>query len=1162
MMKMMFVRVPMLKAYFALLLSTLIVSVAVVESKKLVIFAGPHETSGKQVNDWFSKYAANDGTGVLEGWAWPTFENMDTSNKTNSDHDRRHMFDLTVSEQDDSIIQDILLSAIRFAWDTSENGVIIGSLLYDRVGPTPETGYDALKAITRIVQTVKVDPVDVYVVLTYRKPRVEHFGSIWWDHFDGSYENFICNTDEDVDKRWEWLHTSMNPWYVTKTYHDQGYNAAMLDQAAIEKVGKDVAHTIACFIMDQSKCNDDVVIGLEDAVIEPPTIHQINDTDVNLDDLEKVFRYRDCFYATDSVLAESNRFHFLTDKNIATHCRTEERSFYEQFVDTDFLLNAIQSQKNCEPIDVDLPTLLADKDRFIAEKKLVVFVGPHETEAEAVTQFFAKYASSNNDDGQPNPSFNGWVWPEINPNIMSATNKEPYQIFDLLVTESDEDILSTVLDGIVDSWSMASKGVVIGSLWMDRVGVNPYTGYNALTALQRVVDILGINNEQVTIVVTYRTPPIDHWALVGSRHFQEKEYKDFVCSDTEASKRWEWLDTVMNPFMIAKSYHDEGWNVTVVDQEGSINTGTDVPHAIACDILTGVHCQDGWVQGLEDVKTTLTIVDIDSLGEDEQHTLNQLFLQRDCFYKYELKGKEGFNILNQHSTWSSCSEQNKMFYEQFVDTNFLLRAIQSQQGCAENNLDVDKMLENKVVQNENKLVIFAGPHETNGENVTQFFSRYASKDSSHYRSSFNGWDWPSVNSESIENEVNDYELFDLLISRDQTRPLQNILMDSIKDSWNNVQEGVILGSLYFDRVGKNPESNFDPIQAIQRIVDTLGIPDEDVTVVLTYRSPRIDHWSAVWKNHFKETQYKDFICSDTQSDKRWEWLDTVMSPMQVAHGYVEMGWNVVLIDYEGTTSAGKDVAHVLACDVMNGVDCNNDGRVYELETKTIGPLPAYEIDDLSDSQKTDLEHLFQLRECYYWHLLDSKQNFDTLYADESLWNSCPSSSNLEEYQDVSDTDFFLDAIRSQMDCGSKSVDLSKFLAGKRPTTTNHQQSAADRLAGLFISVAILAIIVTMMVVALALMKKKRRNAKSMHYPSEGVFRHAPPVVGNGSRQFSNASEFRSYMSGFYTDNNIHNTTTEEDDNVVDDDDVADDDVADYSNVVDGIILEDVDIVFI
>jgi hypothetical protein len=543
--------------------------------------------------------------------------------------------------------------------------------------------------------------------------------------------------------------------------------------------------------------------------------------------------------------------------------------------------------------------------------------------------------------------------------------------------------------------------------------------------------------------------------------------------------------------------------------------------------LTGVDCQDGWVQGLEDVKSTITVVDIDSLDEDEQNTLNQLFLQRDCFYKYELNGKEGFNILNQQSTWSSCSEQNKMFYEQFVDTNFLLRAIQSQEGCSESNLDVDKMLESKVVQNGNKLVIFAGPHETNGENITQFFSRYASKDSSHYRSSFNGWDWPSVDSEAIDSEVDGYELFDLLVTMDHDRPVQNILMDSIRDSWNNAQEGVILGSLYFDRVGKNPESNFDPIKAIQRVVDALGIPDEDVTVVLTYRSPRVDHWSAVWMNHFKESQYKDFICSDTQSDKRWEWLDTVMSPMKVANVYVEMGWNAVLIDYEGTTSAGKDVAHVLSCDVMNGVDCNNDGWVYDLESKTIGPLSSYAIDDLSDSQKTDLEHLFQLRECYYMYLLDSQQNFDILYTDETRWNSCPWSLNLQEYEDVSDTDFFLDALRSQMDCGSKSVDLAKFLAGKRPTTTSQKQ-AANRLAGLLVSVAILAIIVTMMAIALALLKKKRRIAKSMQNPVDGVFRDTPPIVNGSPRQqggsnSNSTAEFRSYMSGFYADN-VHDTT--------------------------------------
>jgi len=665
--------------------------VITVHAKKLVVLAGPYETGGDDVNEWFSTYAASDGSGAssLSGWRWPTFAYENITKPPSQ------IFDLTVDkDHTGTTMQAVLLSAIQMTWNHAENGVIIGSRLYDRVGETPYTGYDAVGALEKIVDLIGVAAEDVLVALIYRRPRVSQWGSIWWNHFEANlgYENFVCSKD-DSEKRSEWLQNSMNPLFVAKTYHDKGWNIVVVDQEGTEKARKDVAHSIACFALEGDNCNDNWVSGLEDATINSPPTHEIDGLDINdIHNLEQLFLGRDCFYMTE--LDGSFRFTLLNENNI--ECDMSLRQYYEQYSDAGFVMNAIQSQKACEQNHVDISALLAQENelsRLNAEKTLVVVVGPHETEAESVLMFFETNASTGG-NSEAAPSFNGWLWPGIDPSLVS--DAVPSHIFDLLVTATDgtdQETRNALLGAIREGWFHSRKGIIIGSLLLDRVGRNLNTNYDPTKAIQDVVDVLGLQENQVRIVVTYRTPNIDHWASVWSKHFGASLYTDFVCSDEQASKRYEWLDSVLNTFKIAKTYHDQGWSVTVIDQEGTIDAGMDVSHTVACTILEDVDCNHGWVKGLEDIQSKpLSTPIIDALTAKDQEILNQLFLLRDCFYKYELAGEAGFSIINQHTAWSLCSREHKALYKQISETDFMLSAIQSQVGCAQDKIDLSELL--------------------------------------------------------------------------------------------------------------------------------------------------------------------------------------------------------------------------------------------------------------------------------------------------------------------------------------------------------------------------------------------------------------------------------------------------------------------------------------
>lgn len=1118
-----------------------------VAAQKLVVFVGPQETGGEEVNRLLAHFAKY-GSGGLFGWHWPAVP---------IDSPRSEAFKELVKDQDDEETQTALISAINETWSRAERGVVIGATNLARVGVNPHSGYQPIRAIQRVVDSLGVPPEDVKIVINYRTPRIDQWADSWRTHFiEEKYVNFICSNTQS-DKRWEWIDTVLNPFKVAKLYRDKGWEVRVIDIEGTTRAGGDVAHALVCHAMDGVVCDQNgYVDGLQNETVEDLSSNNITElTPTQQENLEQLFLQRDCFYRFE--LDGQERFEVINRDQTWSDCDNERMNDYASLVDTDFFFNAIQYQKGCNTEDVNMPDFLTDdlptddpptddnestlEPTDIPEpddtpeptagdtddsseggsvssgKKLIVFVGPHETNGDEVLQFLERHASTNTSGTN---TLRGWAWPAIQSDLLSGVAS--HHIFTPLVNKADDpETQRVIIDGIVDAWNDAEYGVVIGSLGFDKVGLNPDTDYDGVGAVRRVADALELSGSDVVVIATYRLPRIDNWRDVWDNHFEADLYEDFICDVDQADKRWEWLDTVMNPFMVAKKYNDEGWDVAVIDEQGTVNAGKDVSHVIACKFMAGIVCEDDWVTGLEDDRVDpLTSVVIETLDEAQRQNLEDLFLARDCYYKYELQDQSGFQIVNQQATWSSCSSQHKTFYKQFDDTDFLLNAIQSQVDCESNDFDVPSALENKLVDQNNKLVVFAGPHETGATSILKFFVDHVSTYEVANRSaSFSAWEWPTVVSELLDETPP--LIYEMLVSAEDERPVQNILMDGIRDSWNAAETGVIIGASNFDRIGKNPYSDDDGLGVLQRLVQELEIPSEDVTVVLNYLSPRIDHWGAVWSNHFREDQYADFICSDTQTNKRWEWLDTTMNPLRVANAYLEQGYNVVVIDDEGAWNAGMDVAHVISCEVMDGVPCQG-GWVDGLEGERVERPETQRIDELSEVERNDLEQLFQLRDCYYQLDAESNSRFRSLYKN-GLWKYC-SEKNRKKYERLADTDFFLNALRELEDCSTEDVDLSSFLS------EDFGSSDSDGVSGVLI--AVIASLASALLIALCVMYRKCwKTRKSVKSPSDGVFRAAatrtPPIgfVGDDregatttNQRYSDGDGTTTGTTGPYSDN--------------------------------------------
>jgi hypothetical protein len=285
----------------------------------------------------------------------------------------------------------------------------------------------------------------------------------------------------------------------------------------------------------------------------------------------------------------------------------------------------------------------------------------------------------------------------------------------------------------------------------------------------------------------------------------------------------------------------------------------------------------------------------------------------------------------------------------------------------------------------------------------------------------------------------------------------DLTLEAIKTAWDTAPNdgGVIIGSLDFDKVGLNPDTGYDPITTLKRIVDYIGIGEEKyyhVVVVMNYRTPKVGHWSDVYSNHFDDgrASYTQFLCGDQQGPKKWEWLDTVMNPLKVAQAYFDEGYNVRMVDMTGTFHRNQDPAHVVACRVLEVDGCDDNDYVIEIGTDpVINPNHRPEvIRELSDIEQDELEAVFHQRDCYYKYSLHHHERFVMYNAGTDYWRECGGEQFMDYYSQFTDTNFMVQILQSQKSCvaDGNNIDVMTLLndrdnygpdgtATARPTTT-------------------------------------------------------------------------------------------------------------------------------
>ncbi len=329
-----------------------------------------------------------------------------------------------------------------------------------------------------------------------------------------------------------------------------------------------------------------------------------------------------------------------------------------------------------------------------------------------------------------------------------------------------------------------------------------------------------------------------------------------------------------------------------------------------------------------------------------------------------------------------------------------------------------------------RLVLFAGPHESDGRWVEEFFHRTArggedDAAAAAAASPLRGWIWPRLDDVDGSNKgggkggtapppklpkgEEPYEIFQHLVTATTKKKtaeegpahgnddgpdppigtdaddgagmaddlLRESIYSAIGEAWTVASTGIILGTEAFDR-------GADGIEAMKKVVQYLQVDPRDVTIVIHYRTPRLDQWLSVYGRHSvvaalgtdggttaNAVSYQDWLCNREEYSRKVSVLATQMNPLQLATNVLgEVGRRVSILDLGGIQARGGDPVHIIACNVL-GAECTDrdgvpwlNGHVGEVNERP-PQVDTGVATGLSQSDLTMAEELFRIRDCEF-----------------------------------------------------------------------------------------------------------------------------------------------------------------------------------------------------
>jgi hypothetical protein len=171
---------------------------------------------------------------------------------------------------------------------------------------------------------------------------------------------------------------------------------------------------------------------------------------------------------------------------------------------------------------------------------------------------------------------------------------------------------------------------------------------------------------------------------------------------------------------------------------------------------------------------------------------------------------------------------------------------------------------------------------------------------------------------------------------------------------------------------------------IQGFIDTLpsSATKDEITFVITYRSPRIDHLRSLWMEvagHKNET-FRAFLL-------RGDITSPVLDPLSAAEELAaQHGFNVIVIDMSGIQAKGWDISSVVACQILGNVPCHLDNmtllhgsNVSAPSLRNVRKNTMEELNNLTQDETLKIANALQKLDCNSVHAIFNHPRVQILY---------------------------------------------------------------------------------------------------------------------------------------------------------------------------------------
>jgi len=177
------------------------------------------------------------------------------------------------------------------------------------------------------------------------------------------------------------------------------------------------------------------------------------------------------------------------------------------------------------------------------------------------------------------------------------------------------------------------------------------------------------------------------------------------------------------------------------------------------------------------------------------------------------------------------------------------------------------------------------------------------------------------------------------------------------------------------------------IQRVKQEQEMRDIKDH-VTVVVTYRSPRVKHLVSIW--HQTKKKVENFRAWMIATKNELGALDS----LALAEMLLDNGLRVILIDSSGIIHEGYDISSVMACDVL-GAECTSDKTLKELQSeplvKNVKVDKNYNL-NVEEKELDAMDKVMRQYDCKFQHLM-GHPNLTVLYGHDLIdnFNTCTGS---------------------------------------------------------------------------------------------------------------------------------------------------------------------------